>query len=426
MPKPLSFAVLTLLLTLASSCKKEAPAAVKQEGGSGPINVRSADAKERVVKRSVASVGTLFPLDETIVSAEIDGKVDIVKVDLGDTVTKGQLMVHISDEEQHYMLAQNEAQLMSSLERLGLQSEKDKVKDIKETPDVRRGQADLTDAEQRFKRTRELRDQGIGAQADLDQAQTRYNAAKASYDALINQARNLISEVERYKAIVDLQRKKLRDTNVYAPFNASIKERQVTVGQYVRANTPLMILVKNDPLRLRLEVPERMAPWMKVGQTATVEIEAYEGKTFTGKVWRIAPTVDQSKRTFVTEVLIENPGNRLKPGSYAKAVIPTDKADNIVLVPTRAIQYILGSNKAYIIRDGVIEAKEVKLGDRFEQDVEVLEGVEAGDTVATTMLPRLDTGSKVKIDNSAPEKGDGKQGDGKQGDGKKGMGKKSE
>lgn len=415
----------TLILVAAlSSCKKEAPVQTKQEGGGGPIKVRSAEAKERVVKRSVASVGTLFPLDETIVSAEIDGKVDVVKVDLGDTVTKGQLMVHISDEEQRYLLAQNEAQLMSSLERLGLQSEKEKVKDIKETPDVRRGQADLTDAEQRFKRTRELRDQGIGAQADLDQAQARYNSAKASYDSMINQTRNLISEVERYKAIVDLQRKKLRDTNVYAPFTASIKERQVTVGQYVRANTPLMVLVKNDPLRLRLEVPERMAPWMKVGQTATVEIEAYEGKTFTGKVWRIAPTVDQSKRTFVTEVLIENPGNRLKPGSYAKAIIPTDKSDNIVLVPVRAIQYILGSNKAYIIKDGVIEAKEVKLGDRFEQDVEILEGVEAGETVATTMLPRLDTGSKVKIDNSAPEKGGGEKGN--KGEGKKGMEKKSE
>ncbi len=370
------------------------------------MKVRSIDARERVIKRNVESVGTLFPLDETIVSAEIDGRVDVVKVDLGDVVSKGQLMVHISDEEQRYLLQQNEAQMRSSMERLGLSKETERVQDVKTTPDVRRAQADLDDAEQRFKRTRELRDQGIGAQADLDQAQARFNSAKANYDATINQARNLIQEVERFKAIVELQRKKLRDTNVYAPFAASVKERQVTVGQYVRANTPLMVLVKTDPLRLRIDVPEKFAPYIKTGITAQVEIEAFEGQKFSGKIWRVSPTVDQAKRTFVAEALIDNPGSRLKPGSYARAIIPTDRAENIVLLPTRAVQYVLGSNKVYVIKDGVIDAREVKLGDRFENEVEILEGVAAGETVATSNLPRLDTGSKVAVDNSAnPGKG---------------------
>jgi HlyD family secretion protein len=158
------FALYFVLLVslIVGGCKKEEKiVAAKKEGG--PIKVRSAEARERTIKRNVESVGTLFPLDETIVSAEIDGRVDVVKVDLGDVVAKGQLMVHISDEEQRYLLAQNEAQLRSSLERLGLTKETDRVQDVKLTPDVRRGQADLDDAEQRFKRTRELRDQGIGA-----------------------------------------------------------------------------------------------------------------------------------------------------------------------------------------------------------------------------------------------------------------------
>jgi RND family efflux transporter MFP subunit len=393
--------LLLALCLLFVSCKKDAPAATAKKEG-GPIKIRTTDASARVVRRSVESVGTLFPLDETIVSAEIDGRVDRVDADLGDFVNKGQIMVHISDEEQRYLLAQNEAQLRSSLERLGLTKDTDRVQDVKTTPDVRRAEADLQDAEQRFKRTRELRDQGIGPQADLDQAQARFNSAKAAYDATVNQTRNLIQEVERFKAIVDLQRKKLRDTSVYAPFAASVKERQVTVGQYVRANTPLIVLVKTDPLRLRLDVPERMAPWVKVGQIAQVEVEAFEGQKFNGKIWRVSPTVDQTKRTFVAEALIDNPGMRLKPGSYARARIPTDKSETIVLVPNRAVQYILGSNKAYVVKEGTIEAREVKIGERFETEVEILEGVTAGETVATTNLPRLDTGSKVAIDNSAP------------------------
>jgi RND family efflux transporter MFP subunit len=405
--------ILCVLTALLASCKKEGAAAPVAKKESGPVKVRAVSARERVMKRSVESVGTLFPMDETIVSAEIDGKVDQLKVDFGDTVTKGQLMVHISDEEQRYILAQNEAQLRSSLERLGLSKETDRVQDIKQTPDVRRAEADMMDAEQRFRRTRELRDQGIGAQADLDQAQARYNSLRAAYDATVNQTRNLISEVERFKAIVDLQRKKLRDTNVYAPFNASVKERTIALGQYVRANTPLLTLVKTDPLRLRMDVPERMAPWVKPGQVATIEIEAFEGQKFTGKIWRVSPTVDQAKRTFVAEALIDNPGARLKAGSYARAKIPTEKSETVVLLPTRAVQYVLGSNKAYVIKDGVIEAREVKIGERFETEVEVLEGVQPGESVATTNLNRLDTGSKVAIDTSVPvseKKGEPKTG----------------
>jgi RND family efflux transporter MFP subunit len=387
------------LCALLASCNKEAAVtAVKKE--SGPIKVKAVVATERVVKRSVESVGTLFPLDETIVSAEIDGRVDRVEVDLGDFVNKGQLLVHISDEEQRYLLAQNEAQLRSSLERLGLSKETDKLQDIKTAPDVRRADADVFDAEQRYKRTRELRDQGIGAQADLDQAQSRYNAARAAYDSTVNQTRNLVQEVERFRAIVDLQRKKLRDTSVYAPFAGSVKERQATIGQFVRANTPLIVLVKTDPLRLRLDVPERMGPWVKIGQVAQVEVEAFEGQKFSGKIWRVSPTVDQAKRTFVAEALIENPGMRLKPGSYARARIPTDKSETIVLLPNRAVQYVLGSNKAYVIKDGVIEARDIKIGERFENDIEVLEGVMSGESVATTNLPRLDTGSKVVVDTT--------------------------
>ncbi|MBZ2184414.1 MAG: efflux RND transporter periplasmic adaptor subunit [Bryobacter sp.] len=400
MRRHLAITGIVMFLSL-TGCNKEAaaPAARKE---SGPLKVKAAEAREKVIKRTVESVGTLFPLDETIVSAEIDGRVDRVDVDLGDFVNKGQMMVHISDEEQRYLLAQNEAQLRSSLERLGLSKETDRVQDVKTTPDVRRAEADLFDAEQRYKRTRELRDQGIGAQADLDQAQARFNSAKAGLDSVVNQTRNLIQEVERFKAVVDLQRKKLRDTTVYAPFAASIKERQVTVGQFVRANTPLMTLVKTDPLRLRLDVPERMAPWVKVGQVAQVEVEAFEGQKFNGKIWRVSPTVDQAKRTFVAEALINNPGMRLKPGSYARARIPTDKAETIILLPSRAVQYVLGSNKAYVIKEGVIEAREIKVGERFDGEVEILEGISAGETVATTNLPRLDTGSKVVIDTAPP------------------------
>lgn len=379
-----------------TGCNRQSAAPPKQD--SGPLKVTVSSVKGKQIQRVVESVGTMFPYDEAIISAEIEGKVEQVPADLGDLVSAGQVLVRISDEEQRYVVAQQEAQLRQSLERLGLKDEKDKVKDIRETPDARRARADLFDAETRYKRTRELVDQGIGPKSDLDQAQARLQSMQATYDATLNQTRNLIQEVERYKAQLDLQRKKLRDTTVKAPFAAYVKDRQVTAGQFVRLNTPLFTLVKIDPIRLRIEVPERMAPWVKVGQMAEVIVEAFQDRKFEAKVWRISPTVDQTKRTFIVEALIQNPKNELKPGSYARARLVTDKSENIKIVPLRAVNYVLGTNKAFVVKsDSTIDAREVELGDRFPGEIEILKGVEDGEQVATSNLGRLDSGVKVQI-----------------------------
>jgi len=404
------YVLIAVFLITILSCQRQAPAKAKQEAG--PVPVRVAPVHTRQLQRVVDSVGTLFPYDEVIVSAEIEGRVDKVEFDLGDSVKEGDVLVRISDEEQRYILAQNEAQLRQSLERLGLKSEKDKVQDIDETPEVRRARADMREAEQRYKRTRNLVDQKIGAQADLDAASTRLQAMSAAYDATKNQTRNLIQEVERFKALVDLQRKKLRDTTVRAPFNAQVKDRQVTTGQYVRANTPLFSLVKTNPLRLRLEVPERLAPWTKVGQIAEVSVEAFQERKFQGKVSRISPTVDQTKRTFIVEALVDNPVGELKAGSYARARLTTQKVDEVMVIPARAVAYVLGTNKAFVVTEGsMIEAREVKVGDRLDQQIEILEGLKDGEQVATTQLNRLDTGVKVRIQTAAEGKGASKGGD---------------
>jgi RND family efflux transporter MFP subunit len=326
-------------------------------------------------------------------------------VDLGDFVEAGQVMVHINDEEQRHILAQNEAQLRQAMERLGLKDEKERLKDAREAPDVRRAQADLFDAEQRYKRARTLVDQGIASQADMDQATARYQAMQATLDTSLNSTRNLMQEIERYRAALELQRKKLRDTAVRAPFSAHVKERQATVGQFVRADTPLITLVKTDPIRLRIEIPERMAPWIKNGQTVDVAVEAFQDRIFRGRIWRISPTVDQSKRTFVAEALIDNPRNELKSGSYGRAKVPTEKIERVRVIPFRAVNYVLGTNKAYVINGETVEAREVKLGERFEDTVEVVEGINDGESVATSQLNRLDTGVRVRISNEKGNSG---------------------
>jgi RND family efflux transporter MFP subunit len=397
-----------ILMLGTVGCGRQQKAEAKKE--TGPVEIRVAQVSSRQIERAVESVGTMFPYDEVIISAQIEGPIAEVGVDLGDPVKEGQMLARISDEEQQYLLQQNEAQLRQSLERLGLKDEKDKVQDVRDTPEARKAQADLVDAQQRLQRQRELVEQHIGSRQDFDQADARYKAAVATYDSTLNQTRNLIREVERYKASLDLQRKKLRDTTVRAPFNAFVKDRQATVGKYVQSNTALFTLVKTDPIRLRIEVPERMAPWVKVGQLADVSVEAFGDRVFQGKVWRIAPTVDESKRTFIVEALISNPSGELKPGSYAKAHLKTNKVEQIRVVPYRAISYLLGSYKAYVVEGDTITSRDVKLGDRMGDNVEITDGLNDGETIALTQLTRLDTGSKVRI-AQGPARGDRKASD---------------
>src|SRR5258706_901998 len=389
--------IVALAICLSAGCNRQPAVQAKQD--SSPILVKAAPVSIKQLQRDVESVGTLFPYEEVTISSEIDGRVVEVGADLGDNVAKGQVLVRVSDEEQRYLLAQNEAQLRQSLERLGLKDEKDRVADIKTTPDVRRAQADLTDAEQRYARARKLMDQSIGSRQDLEAAEAHFHAMQATYDTTLNQIRNLVREIERTRAVVDLQRKKLRDTTIFAPDAGHVKERLVNVGQYVRPNTPVFTLVKIDPIRMRIEAPERMAPWVKTGQFADVSLEAFPNRTFRGKIWRISPTVEQSKRTFIVEALIDNPEALLKPGSYAKARVHTDKMDLIKLVPTSAINYVFGSNKVYIIKGDVIEARDVKIGDRFGSDTEIVEGIQDDERVAATQVTRLDTGVKVQVEN---------------------------
>jgi RND family efflux transporter MFP subunit len=380
---------------LSSGCSKPQAATKKEKGATVPVKVARVEVRE--VRRVVESVGTMFPYDESSISAEIDGRVDDIKVDLGDQVTAGQVMVHIADEEQRYLLAQQEAQLRQALEKLGLRNDNDKLGDMKDAPGPRQAQADLFDAEQRFNRVKSLVDQQIMSKSDLDQAQSRFSAMQAAYENALYTARNLVQTVEQFKAQVALQRKKLGDTTVRAPFNGYVKERVVTPGQYVRVNTPLITLVKIDPIRLRLEVPERMAPWVKVDQVADCEVEAFEGRRFAGRIWRISPTVDQAKRTFVVEALIDNPNGLLKPGSYARAKIPTDRVERTHIIPAVAVTYVYGSNKVYVVAEDAIDVREVKLGDRFGDGVEILDGLKDGERVATTQLTRLDAGSRVRV-----------------------------
>jgi RND family efflux transporter MFP subunit len=393
---PLSLLVLLSLL----GCSNGKASKARTVGASDPekaLGVKVVIAQSRQVRRTVEAVGSLFAYDETVVSSEVDGRAEKVHVDVGDHVTKGQTLVEILPIEFKLVAEQEEALLDQAKAKLGLSANNEEVNDPTQTASVKKAAADLANAEQKFRRSKELTEQGVLSKQAYEVDDANYKAAQATYDLAVQDVRNLQAALKEQRARSDLAKKKLRDTTILAPFDGYIKERNVTIGQYVKVQTPVMVIVNVDPLRVRLKVPEKMAAWVPVGQPVTISVEAYLERTFSGKIWRISPSVDPQTRTFDAEALIENHEKLLKPGFFVKATIQSNRVEDVLYIPQQALSYAYGIYKVYEVKEDKLKETEVKLGDRVGQDVEVIGGVSQGDHLAVaTEGQELKEGSTIK------------------------------
>jgi RND family efflux transporter MFP subunit len=401
-PRPKAAAVCLAIIASSalSSCSragKQADSATAQK----PIPVHLLVAQISEVRRNIESVGSLFPFEEVSVSSEVEGRVEQVLVDVGDRVTTGQPMVKILPTELQLAADQQRAAMQQARARLGL-SEDDDLKDVRAAAEVKKAAADLNDAQQKYERAKTLFEQGLLPKQNYDELESRYKAARAAYDLSVQSVENLRAQLAQTRAGAALAQKKLADSIIRAPFSGQIKERAVTQGQYLKVQTPVMVIVNVDPMRVRLKVPEKMAAWAKIGQQVTVTVEAFPDRTFTGKISRINPSVDQQTRTFEVEALIDNRDGALKPGFFVKATIPSEKIDSALIVPQDALLYVYGVYKVFVIDGDKLREKEVKLGERTGNQVEIIEGLNEGERVALPIQGHeLRDGAIVEIVPSA-------------------------
>jgi len=374
-------AALWSLVLLSSSCSKTSGKAV-DSAAPRPVSVRSIPVELKQIRRNVESVGSLFALDEVTVSSEVEGRVEQVLVDVGDHVSSGQTIVRVVQTELQLNFDQQRAGLQQARARLGISGNVDDIKDVRNAPEVKKAAADLADAEQKYLRSKTLYEQGLLPKQSFDEAESRHNAARAAYDLSVQTVENLRAALAQSKAATSLAQKKVGDSNIRAPFAGQVKERSVTQGQYLKVQTPVMVIVNVDPMRVRLRVPEKMAAWVKTGQEVSVTVEAYPGKTFKGKITRINPSVDQQTRAFEVEALIDNRESLLKPGFFVKATIPSNYVVDALFVPEDALLYVYGIYKVFVIDGNTVKEREVKIGEHSEDGVEIVEGLKSGERIA--------------------------------------------
>jgi len=356
--------------------------------------VRTEQAQIRDVRRQVEVVGTLAAREEVVVSAEVDGRVARLAHDLGDRVNAGDALIELDHEKLQYRAEAQRAALEQARARYGASGDGE-LPPLDQVPTVVSTSAQMADAQQQFERAKNLASRNLVSRSDLETAQTRYDTARAAHDQALASARQLRADIESQSSSLRLAQRNLRDAVIRAPFDGYVAERLVSQGQYIQTQAPVMRIVRLQPLKITAEVPEKFAPWIQTGREIAVRVDAFPTQVFAGRVVRISPSVNLRSRAFAIEGEVPNSDGRLKPGTFARVQITTDRVERAVTIPAVAVQSRYGTNRVFVVQRGQLVGKEVVLGDRLADRVEVAQGLEAGTTIVAADVEQLADGMKV-------------------------------
>jgi RND family efflux transporter MFP subunit len=269
--------------------------------------------------------------------------------------------------------------------RLGLEGSKEFRVD--EVPEVEAARLTMDLAEKNKDRAETLKKHVAIAMADVDQAQADYRAAVERYHLAKLQARQLYQSYRSAQTHLVTLQKAVDDCSICAPFDGWVAARCVSVGERVISLFPsgkLATVLRIDPLRLRLTVPQQETARIKVGQQVTFQVDAHAGRTFIGTVRYIAPAVDAENRSLCIEAVVPNPGAVLRPGLFVSAELQLDEERTEVFVPRVAVRQRGDSAAVFVVRDHVVREQIVSLGESEGARVRVTIGLAPGDVVVTT------------------------------------------
>ena len=336
-------ALALLAFGLLAGCKKKQAA-----GGpppSPPTTVVAAEAKRQPIAETLALVGTLAANEAIEVKSETDGTIAEIRFEEGQPVKKGDLLIRLDDSKLVASLAEAEANLKLSsttLERAkGLMAEK------------------------------------LIPQQEFDQAASTFQANHAT---------------------VELRKRLLQDTRIFAPFAGLAGSRSISPGQVISKNSTLTGLVDLSVVKAEFNLPERFLSGVKIGQAVDLSVAAYPKQTFKGEVYFLAPQVDPNTRTLLMKARIPNADHRLRPGMFANLDLTLTLRQEAVVIPESALMSQGDRTSVYVIdAGGNAQVRPVKVGLRIPNRIEILSGLEPGEKVVTEGLQKVRPGAPVKI-----------------------------
>jgi multidrug efflux pump subunit AcrA (membrane-fusion protein) len=411
----LKLAVAGLAVALAAlalaGCKRSAGqsnAAANASPTPNVVQVSTSAAIVRQLPQFFEGTGSLAANQQTDVAPETSGKVAAVGVDIGSSVSKGQMLVKLEDADfkdrilqAQAQLDQQKATLQQNMAKIGLKpGQKFNPENV---PEVAAARAALDLAEKNLRRSEKLVESGDIPRATYDLQKSQRDQAAEQYQALIHQAQQNYAAVANSQAAVDaaqtnlsLAKRNLTYTVVPAPMAGYISERPADVGEYISPQQKVATIVSLNPLRVRIDVPEQSIPQVHAGESVSVTVAAYPDRSFAGRVARISPSVTPSSRTMTVEADVDNPKAELKPGQFATIRILLPQSAPAVLVPQRALRTISGATYVFVIKNGFAQQRLVQTGQTEGDLIELKSGIAADEIVASSNVDQLSDGSAVR------------------------------
>lgn len=307
------------------------------------LNVNAKVIKPQLLTDEYTITGVLLPDEEVDLSFETSGKVIEINFEEGTPVKKGQLLAKVNDR-----------QLQAQLQRLVSQ---------------------LKLAEDRVFRQNALLE--------------RDAVSKEAYEQVKTDLATLNADIEIVKANIAL-------TELRAPFDGVIGLRQISIGSYASPTTIVAKLTKIAPLKVEFSVPERYASEIKKGTNLDFRIE---GKTFKAQVYAVESTIDPNLHQFTARALYPNTNHTLLPGRFTSILLKKKEMPNAIAIPTEAIVPEMGKDKVFLYKSGKAEPVEVVTGIRTDAEVQIIKGLQMGDTILTSGTLQLRMGLAVTLDN---------------------------
>jgi len=365
MKRPVAVLVVVVGLAAGAIWLLRAPARASEGPGGGPgggpgRGRRGAGAAQQqlmaegyvvtpsTVTETIPALGTLVPHEAATIVSESARRVRRVHFQEGALVARGQLLIELDD-----------ADLQADMLRL----------------QGRKGLAEATE-----QRQRELLEQKLVSQQEYDRAQSELQA--------------ITGEIEVVKVA-------LAKTEIRAPFAGRVGLRRVSEGAYISPHPLLTTLQDVSQLKVDFALPERYADEVRPGQPIRFRVEG-RGEEFTARVLAVEPAIEATTRSLQVRGIVPNRGGVLTPGSSAAVEFDVRSGDGI-LVPQRALVPSIKGHSVFVLRDGHAATQEVQIGLRTADGVQILSGLQLGDTVLTSNLLRLRDGVPVALENQPAE-----------------------
>jgi RND family efflux transporter MFP subunit len=400
MSRKLTLVAGVLLLATGASCKKpsgDAPRAVADSAtrAAGP-EVRFVRVIERKVPAALELSGTLAADETSEVASSTGGVVVKIAADVGDRVKKGDVLVQLDARDPALHLSAANAQTAQALARLGIKA--GERFDPEKMAEVRAAKEAMDLAVSNAERMKALFDQQSIAAAAWDQARTQAEQARAQYEATVNGARQAYAAMLGASSQAGLASKAVGDASIRAPFDGAVAERRISVGEFAQPGRVVAVVVHDNPLRLRVDVPELDVGKIALGKSVTVSVDAFPGRVFHGVIKRVGASMKAQSRSLPIEAEVPNEEGELKPGFFARASVEFGKGESSAFfVPRVAIGSSGSAARVFVRATNRVTERIVAVGRELDGLVEVRGAFAPTDEVAIDSVDKLNDGVEVKV-----------------------------